>query len=213
MENMEMNKLLTLAALPLTLVGLQANAASISYYMDQSNALPDGVNYAQVTISDGLNNNIDFSVQVLSDAFSTVYATNFGMQTFSFNYDTKLTVSAANITDIDPSSWTISQDANAGGGFGKFEFELSGSGSSRTELLTFSISGVDGDSIHDYAVGSTLNPSSGEYFAAHIAGFDETYGVDSAQFSGSTVVPVPAAVWLFGSGLIGLAGIARRKAK
>jgi len=28
----------------------------------------------------------------------------------------------------------------------------------------------------------------------------------------TTVVPVPAAVWLFGSGLIGLAGIARRKA-
>ncbi len=25
------------------------------------------------------------------------------------------------------------------------------------------------------------------------------------------VVPVPAAVWLFGSGLIGLAGLARRK--
>jgi hypothetical protein len=28
-----------------------------------------------------------------------------------------------------------------------------------------------------------------------------------------TVVPVPAAVWLFGSGLLGLAGIARRKKK
>jgi hypothetical protein len=28
-----------------------------------------------------------------------------------------------------------------------------------------------------------------------------------------TVVPVPAAVWLFGSGLMGLAGIARRKKK
>jgi len=27
----------------------------------------------------------------------------------------------------------------------------------------------------------------------------------------STVVPVPAAVWLFGSGFIGLIGIARRK--
>ncbi|MGD8630956.1 MAG: VPLPA-CTERM sorting domain-containing protein [Gammaproteobacteria bacterium] len=27
----------------------------------------------------------------------------------------------------------------------------------------------------------------------------------------TTVVPVPAAVWLFGSGLIGLAGVARRK--
>ena len=29
----------------------------------------------------------------------------------------------------------------------------------------------------------------------------------------ATVVPVPAAVWLFGSGLLGLIGIARRKAK
>jgi hypothetical protein len=27
------------------------------------------------------------------------------------------------------------------------------------------------------------------------------------------VVPVPAAVWLFGSGLLGLVGIARRKKK
>ena len=30
--------------------------------------------------------------------------------------------------------------------------------------------------------------------------------------AGYSVVPVPAAVWLFGSGLIGLAGLARRKA-
>jgi len=28
----------------------------------------------------------------------------------------------------------------------------------------------------------------------------------------TTVIPVPAAVWLFGSGLLGLIGIARRKA-
>jgi hypothetical protein len=28
---------------------------------------------------------------------------------------------------------------------------------------------------------------------------------------GGTVVPVPAAVWLFGSGLLGLVGVARRK--
>ena len=28
---------------------------------------------------------------------------------------------------------------------------------------------------------------------------------------GASVVPVPAAVWLFGSGLIGLLGVARRK--
>lgn len=35
--------------------------------------------------------------------------------------------------------------------------------------------------------------------------------VDGITVSGPTVIPVPAAVWLFGSGLLGLVGIARRK--
>jgi hypothetical protein len=34
---------------------------------------------------------------------------------------------------------------------------------------------------------------------------------ESATYADFTVVPVPAAVWLFGSGLVGLVGIARRK--
>jgi hypothetical protein len=208
---MEIQKIIKLSVLPLALVGSHASAATTSYYLDQSNALADGINYAQVTISDGLDGDIDFSVQVLSGAFS-VSGTNFGMQSFSFNYDNSLSVLASNISDIDPASWIISQDANAGGGFGKFEFQLDGTGSMRTELLTFSISGVTGDTVFDYATGSTLNPSSGEFFAAHIAGFDTTNGVTSAQFAGSTpAVPVPAAAWLFGSGLLGLAGIARRR--
>ena len=33
----------------------------------------------------------------------------------------------------------------------------------------------------------------------------------SGDVINSPVVPVPAAVWLFGSGLLGLVGIARRK--
>ena len=33
----------------------------------------------------------------------------------------------------------------------------------------------------------------------------------TATADGFAVVPVPAAVWLFGSGLIGLVGVARRK--
>lgn len=36
-------------------------------------------------------------------------------------------------------------------------------------------------------------------------------GIDNVAFGIPTVVPVPAAAWLFGSGLIGLIGIARRK--
>jgi hypothetical protein len=40
-----------------------------------------------------------------------------------------------------------------------------------------------------------------------------TAGGDFAQYAPSAVIPVPAAVWLFGSGLLGLVGIARRKKK
>jgi len=202
----------TSTAIVFAMFSLQAGAASISYYLDQSNALPDGVNYAQVTISDSMTvaGDIDFTVEVISAAFP-VQGDNFGMQAFYFNYDSALMVDSTNITGVDP-SWAVTEDKNAGGGFGKFEFRLAGTGSTRTEILTFSITGIDGDTVNDYAIGSTLNPSSGEFFAAHIAGFyDAATGETSAQFAGSSPVPVPAAVWLFGSGLLGLVGVARRR--
>jgi hypothetical protein len=200
-----------LAAVVLSLGSAAANATSVAYFLDQSNAMPNGVNYLKVTVSDSTTTagDIDFQVDVLTANFPAP-GSNFGMQAFSFNYDLALNVTAANITDIDPSTWTISQDTNAGGGFGKFEFQLSGTGASRTELLTFSISGVNGDTPASYAMGSTLNPAAVEFFAAHVAGFDNGDGVTSAQFAGSTPVPAPAALWLFGSGLLGLVGVMRR---
>ena len=44
--------------------------------------------------------------------------------------------------------------------------------------------------------------------------WDDGFDVDVrfiARFSEPTVVPIPSAVWLLGSGLLGLIGIARRK--
>ncbi len=47
--------------------------------------------------------------------------------------------------------------------------------------------------------------------------FDHFHGMSFTSFdyvvtaSGASVVPVPAAVWLFGSGLLGLVGVARRR--
>jgi hypothetical protein len=42
---------------------------------------------------------------------------------------------------------------------------------------------------------------------------NHTQGVDDIEvFVNSTVVPIPAALWLFGSGLLGLIGVAKKKA-
>jgi len=205
-------KIIKLSVLPLLLTATQANTATISYYLDQSNDLFDGINYAQVTISDSTTTigDIDFSIELLDSAF-TVSGYNFGIQNFSFNYDPSLAIDASNL-DLTPLVWSVSEGKNAGGSFGKFGFQLSGKGNSRTELLNFSITGVADDTVNSYAMGSTLNPAADEFFAAHIAGFDETDGVTSAKFAGSAlVIPVPAALWLFGSGLAGLIMVARKK--
>ena len=80
-------KALSAAAILAVATASPVQAASVSYYLDQSNDLPDGINYAQVTISDGAGGDIDFSVEVLTSAFSVTdpVAQNFGMQNFSFN--------------------------------------------------------------------------------------------------------------------------------
>lgn len=121
-------------------------------------------------------------------------------------------------------------------GYGKFDVSVSDGGQNRMDPLTFSIA-VDGDDINSY-LGLSVNDGTGLQpavsFAAHVAGIDtgaytlngdsgaaeclagetDCMMLPSAWFGGSTevvVVPVPAAVWLFGSGLLGLVGIARRK--
>jgi len=193
-----------------------ANATVVSYYLDQSNDELDGINYATVTIKDGADASnveyVDFMVEVnlaAFDAIGTGRGPNFGMQDFYFNYNLALDLDVANIINIDPASWDINANKNAGGGFGKFEFQLKGDGSDRTVYLSFSIAGVDGDTVADYAMSGDTDPelNSAEFFATHIADYN---GGDSAKFGGSTLVPVPAAVWLMGSALAGL-GFMRRK--
>ena len=192
-----------------------AQAASISFNLNQTNIGLTELDYLTVTISDSTTTtgDIDFSV-VVNTANYPGSLSNFGMDNFYFNYDNNLTVDSSNITDIDPSSWSVKTDKNAGGDFGFFEFDLKGSGSTRTELLSFSISNVTGDSIDSYAVG--YGGGTGlAYFAAHVAGFDAGAGLTSGKFAtvaDPVVVPVPAALWLFGSGLIGLASFTRKRA-
>jgi hypothetical protein len=63
-------------------------------------------------------------------------------------------------------SRAISHSKNAGGGFGTFNIQASGTGSTRSALLSLSITGVVGDSIYDYAIGNA--DETDEFYAAKI---------------------------------------------
>lgn len=190
-----------------------AHAATVSYYLDQSNEntfLPDGTNYLKVTISDGAGGNIDFFVETLP-SLSGNAGSNYGIQSFGFN--TSLSLSKSNIVGL-PAGWNVSLDKNLDG-FGNFNFVEGGGGSSRTDPVSFSITGIAGDTPMDYVELSVGTASQGNaFFAAHVAGFNDvdpgTGKVTSAYFGGSTPVPLPAAVWLLGAGLGLLSGFARR---
>ncbi|HSH29273.1 MAG TPA: VPLPA-CTERM sorting domain-containing protein [Thiohalobacter sp.] len=62
---------------------------------------------------------------------------------------------------------------------------------------------------------TNLQGNNWKLFFETASGTQTTVQIDATPYSPSTgpatVVPVPAAVWLFGSGLLGLVGIARRR--
>ena len=190
----------------LALFSLSANAASVTYLIDQSNDLADGVAYATVTLTESFIHagDIEVTVSLNESAFPTPLS-NFGLQTFSFNYDVG-NLSKGNIKDLQPSDWDLVSNRNAGGGFGKFDLMFKGDGDSRTSELSFRITKT-GDSLTSYALGDT-------FFAAHIAGYADTEtGNTSGKFGGSTVssVPIPAAAWLMLSGICLMVFASRRK--
>ena len=84
-----------------------------------------------------------------------------------------------------------------------------------SQAIFSTLAGDDG--VTDYAVGSLnidrqILLSEGNYSLTAAAYEDSLTGSGGANYSFTlATVPVPSAVWLFGSGLIGLIGMARRK--
>lgn len=70
------------------------------------------------------------------------------------------------------------------------------------------LSSVTGDP--QYAAGMAFTPVQARYLRISATGGDHHYSVGEVQAFGSPV-PIPAAAWLFGSGLAGLMGVARRR--
>ncbi len=100
----------------------------------------------------------------------------------------------------DSMSWVMGS-ASAGNTISVDLFAMNGSlVNSFTQVLS------DGYNLYSF---SSLGSFSGITFSNN----NDPYGVRFMDFTYNTAVPVPAAVWLFGSGLLGLIAVARKKAQ
>lgn len=200
----------------------------------------DSFYYVSVTIDDeGASGDINFTVDVNDGGLVTPGTGSYGIDKFAFNIADSSTLIVDNI-DLGPlTGWTplVNPDGITRASFGKFDVGLQDTGNPQ-DPLQFSIIDVDGDTISSYGAASAGATSGGDlnsWFAVHVRDIvtnnyslpdgNECFSlstdcqpVTSAWFGGGSDgerppsnIPVPAAVWLFGSGLLGLVGVARRK--
>ena len=193
----------------LALSTLPASAATVSYLLEDSNHYASGVPYVRVTVSDtGAPGAINFTVTPLAalDPFRSD-GDQYGIHQFGFHGPA---LALANIAGV-PASWEM-QPGYELDKFGTFANILHDRTHDFTQNpLAFSIIGIDGDTIADYA--PCADELNGVCFAAkvHDVIVLGRPDLDYAYVGGGSAVPLPAAVWLFGSGLLGLIGVARRK--
>jgi len=203
----------------------QAQAAS--YFLDQTNInqapFTNGRTYLTVS-TEASANDITFNVDALNDPggpFAGNELSNFGIQAFGFNVvdNGGPSLASSNISNL-PSGWTVDFNRQLNG-FGAFDVVVSGTGSNRQEPLTFSITGITGDTPASYHGPSSGTAGQGNaWYAAHVADFSGLDNITSGFFGGGNgpgiapaPVPIPAAVWLFGSAILGLGVISRRSGK
>jgi hypothetical protein len=202
-----------------------APARSATIILDQSNVagLPDGIDYLQVTIENGADGAIDFTVEALPALLDRA-GDQFDIRAFAFNFSDSLALGSDNITGL-PDNFDARSTSRMDG-FGRFDMSLFGTGPERTESLKFSVVDVDGDTPEDYILLSTGNAGQGNVaFAARVRDLiEETvcnpdrkctpHAIPSAFIgggAGGAEVPLPATAWLLVTGFLGVLGRVRRR--
>ena len=199
------------AAIAFGLFSLQANAALVYVFSDLS---------SDATPASDLNATLTFNVTAGASA----------------TFNDLLTLTLDNQTTA-PSAFTINEvyfnfTGNHGGfsiesgpgvlnhgptpadGFGDFDIKLDGfllaSGGTSMWSIDLGLTGVTDSDFNDLSI---IPPGDTQTLAAlkFVQGPDDPEAPGSEDSAFGAVVPVPAAVWLFGSGLLGLVGVARRK--
>jgi hypothetical protein len=183
-------KLLTNAILVASTFGFAGISNASMYYLESNNLSQPG-NLASVSLTDN-GSNVDITVTAIDPSLKVAG--------FGFNL-------AGNPASISCSTLPANYSCNVG----SFTYDGSGNytdqadpanfgNSNRYSSFSFTLLGYN-------EVDFITNTPQGNLFATHVYLSDGSTGFAF----GGTVVPVPAAVWLFGSGLLGLVGIARRR--
>ena len=151
-----------------------SQAASISYFLDQSDKLADGTNYLQVTIADGANGAIDFTVTALQPLLDIAAATGFGITKFAFNVEPGIKVLRQNV-DLSslPKGWVYGPQQWMDG-FGRFDRRIRTT-NAKTPLspsISFSIVGIDYDTLASYVELSRDSTEGPTFFSARVAGLN-----------------------------------------
>ncbi|MHB8474471.1 MAG: VPLPA-CTERM sorting domain-containing protein [Sulfuricaulis sp.] len=192
----------------MTMAVAPSQAASVSFYLNESNRLPDDINYLSVNLTENMTGGVDVMARTL-DPLNNLGTKHFGIQKFAFSFDDG---TMGDVTGL-PDGWQVKSDRRMIG-FGKFDTGLLGRGDARTDTLNFTVNGVGIDDFEPF-------------FAVKVTGLVDEFSHSSAFFAGSlengfsspesgntsvnvAPVPVPAAIWLLSSGLVGLMGLARR---
>lgn len=194
-----------------------SQAATVQYVLDQSNNLEDGIDYLLVTISDDQAGQLDFLVEPQSVLTENVNR-NFGIASFAFLVD--IGIDLQQDAFLLPEKWKVQFDKNMSEA-GSFDVRISGTGQTRQDPLAFSVLGLGLDDLiagfASHTIGFYIDTADPGYRTAGFEQADQVPegGVSSSFFYGSrpvtAVVPLPAAVWLFGSGLLLFGGLSARR--
>lgn len=196
-----------------------AEAASV-FLLDRSDRLADGPGYLQVTIEDGADGAIDFTLQALAPLVARA-GDRLEIRAFAFNVAEGLDISTANVAGL-PQGWSARGTSRLDG-FGRFDVTLIGTGPERRDSLQFSIVGIEGDSPLSYAIPSTGN--AGEDNAAFAVRVRDLLAatecdpdrkctpraIPTAFIGGGSEVPLPAGGWLALTAVMAAARFSRRR--
>jgi hypothetical protein len=135
----------------------------------------------------------------LGPAWRVTVGGGLNFEQFFFNYDQPLQAGDVQLNGTSVGNWTAVTGGGTAGNFGQFSFKWDGPVSGGLESLSFDI----------LAAGNFIPNAKQALFAAKIASEQGGNAGGFVSHVAVSAVPLPAAVWMLLTALIGFAGFAR----